>query len=62
MSLQRVSNGKTMLVEEGSAEAPIEATLGQWLAALIGGLTALILGAVLGGILWCNAPFSQSIA
>jgi heavy metal sensor kinase len=51
VSLQRVSNGETMLVEEGSAEAPIEATLGQWLAALIGGLIALILGAVLGGFL-----------
>jgi two-component system, OmpR family, sensor kinase len=47
--LSRVRGGKTYLIEEGSAEAPISATLHAWLIVLIGGLAVLILVAVTGG-------------
>jgi heavy metal sensor kinase len=47
--LTRVRDGKTYLIEEGSAEAPISATLHAWLVVLIAGLAVLILVAVIGG-------------
>lgn len=50
-ALRTTVNGKTLLIEEGSAEAPIEATLHAWLIGLVVGLAALISGAVGGGFL-----------
>ena len=47
--LSRVREGKNYVIEEGSAEAPIAATLHAWLVVLVAGLAVLILGAVLGG-------------
>jgi len=41
-------NGK-LVIEEGSAEAPIRTTLHAWLAVLVSGLALLVVGAVLGG-------------
>jgi heavy metal sensor kinase len=51
VSVGRVSGDKTIVVEEGSAEAPLRATLHQWLLALVIGLAVLITGAVVGGFL-----------
>jgi heavy metal sensor kinase len=42
-------NGKRVIVEEGSAEAPIRATLQAWLMVLVLGLAVLIIGAAAGG-------------
>lgn len=47
--LSKVVNGRSLVVEEGSAEAPIKAALQGWVAVLIGGLALLVTGAVLGG-------------
>lgn len=40
---------RKVVVEEGTSEAPLKATIHAWLAALIGGLVVLIVGAILGG-------------
>jgi heavy metal sensor kinase len=44
-------NGKTLVIEEGSAPAPVEATLRAWVVGLVAGLGVLIAGAVAGGFL-----------
>jgi heavy metal sensor kinase len=49
VSVGKVSGGKAFVIEEGSAEAPLQATLHQWLVALVVGLAVLISSAVLGG-------------
>ncbi len=49
VSLGKVIGDKTFVIEEGFAEAPLRATLHQWLFALMIGLAVLITGAVLGG-------------
>jgi heavy metal sensor kinase len=49
--LSRVAGDKRLVVEEGSAEAPIKTTLHRWLVVLVMGLALLILGAVSGGFL-----------
>jgi two-component system OmpR family sensor kinase len=48
--LARTLDGKNLVVEEGSAEAPTKAALHAWLVALIGGLALLVSGAVAGGV------------
>jgi len=47
--LSRQIPERALVVEEGSSEAPLKATLHAWLAALIAGLVLLIFSAVLGG-------------
>ncbi len=47
--LSKMVNGRSLVVEEGSAEAPIKTALQGWVAVLIGGLALLVTGAVLGG-------------
>lgn len=49
--LSRHVNGKHIMAEEGAAEGPLQETLAPWLAALVGGLSVLVLGAVMGGVL-----------
>jgi heavy metal sensor kinase len=49
--LSRATRDRHFVVEEGSAEAPIKATLHAWLTALVLGLIGLIVGAVVGGFL-----------
>jgi heavy metal sensor kinase len=49
--LARTLDGKNLVIEEGSAEAPTEAALQAWLIALIAGLALLVSGAVAGGII-----------
>lgn len=49
--LTRVLPGRTLVVEEGSAEAPIQDTLHAWLLVLVLGLALLVFLAVLGGYL-----------
>jgi heavy metal sensor kinase len=49
--LTRTMPDLRLVIEEGEADAPINATLHAWLAALIFGLALLIFGAVLGGYL-----------
>lgn len=49
--LAKTANTNRFVVEEGSAAAPIKATLHAWLVVLVLGLALLILGAVLGGFL-----------
>ena len=49
--LSKMAKGKHFVIEEGSAEAPIKATLHAWLTALVLGLLLLIFGAVVGGFL-----------
>jgi heavy metal sensor kinase len=48
--LFRPTPGKAYVIEEGSAQAPIQSTLHAWLAVLVVGLALLIVGAVLGGV------------
>ena len=47
--LSKMKGDSRFVIEEGSAEAPIKATLHAWLTALLSGMTLLISGAVLGG-------------
>lgn len=47
--LSRMRGESRFVIEEGSSEAPIRATLHGWLTALLSGMTLLISAAVLGG-------------
>jgi heavy metal sensor kinase len=63
--LRRVTPEKTFIVEEGSAEAPLQSTLDDWLLVLVLGLAVLILGAVIGSLLLVKRalqPVDQIIA
>jgi signal transduction histidine kinase len=51
VTVSRTDGVRTIVTEEGSAEAPLRATLDAWLIALVVGLILLIWGAAFGGYL-----------